>query len=46
MTRLMLNLWRREDGASTGLEWLLVAEVMALGSIVALLAIRRVMLGN
>jgi hypothetical protein len=46
MLQQLANLWRREDGSSTGLEWVLVAEVLALGSVAAVIAIHRAILGN
>lgn len=46
MKRLLMDLWRGDDGAATGLEWSLVASAMVLGSVFALVAIRRAMLGQ
>jgi hypothetical protein len=46
MVRRLVALWRGEDGASTGLEWVLVAEVLVLGSVIALIAIRRALTGG
>jgi Flp pilus assembly pilin Flp len=44
MMRAVMEFMRREDGGATGLEWVLVAEVMALGTVLAVLAIRRMAL--
>jgi hypothetical protein len=46
MVQWLVELWRREEGASTGLEWVLVAEVLVLGSIAVVIVIRRTLLGN
>ena len=46
MKQWMVDLWRRDDGAATGLEWSLVASAMVLGSVVALITIRRALLGG
>jgi hypothetical protein len=46
MMRWLSDLWCREEGTSTGLEWVLIAEVLALGSVAVVLAIHRAMLGN
>jgi hypothetical protein len=45
MRQLLRDLWRREDGSSTGLEWMLIAQVLVLGSVVMLFAIQRAMQG-
>jgi hypothetical protein len=46
MLRWLANLLRREDGGSTGLEWALIAEILVLGSVAALMAIRRSLFGD
>jgi hypothetical protein len=46
MKHSLRNLWRREDGSSTGLEWMLVAQVLVLGSVVILFALQRALHGN
>jgi hypothetical protein len=46
MIRRLLDFWRKENGASTGLEWVLVGEVLILGSVIAVIAIRRALLGD
>jgi hypothetical protein len=45
MNCLLQDLWRREDGSSTGLEWTLIAQVLVLGSVAVLFAIQRAMQG-
>jgi hypothetical protein len=45
MIRRLLDFWRKEN-ASTGLEWVLVGEVLILGSVIAVIAIRRALLGD
>jgi hypothetical protein len=46
MMRRLTALWRGESGASTGLEWMLVGEVLILGSVMAVIAIRRALTGG
>jgi hypothetical protein len=46
MKRWIAELWRRDDGASTGLEWVLVASVLVLGTVLALAVVRRTLLGE
>jgi hypothetical protein len=46
MKRWLMDLVWREEGASTGLEWALVAQVLVLGSIFVLLAVRGALAGN
>ena len=46
MMRRLTALWRGEDGASTGLEWVLIGEVLVLGSVIAMIAIRRALTGG
>jgi hypothetical protein len=46
MKRSLRDLWRCEDGSCTGLEWMLVAQVLVLGSVAILFAIQRALQGN
>jgi hypothetical protein len=46
MVRFLKEFWRREDGTSSGLEWVLVAEVMVLGTIAAVVLLRNAANGN
>jgi hypothetical protein len=46
MLRRLVDLWRREEGSATGLDWVLVGQVLVLGSIAAMIALRRAMTGG
>jgi hypothetical protein len=46
MRRRLQQIWQQDDGSAKGLEWVFVASVMVLGSIAALMAIRRAFLGH
>jgi hypothetical protein len=46
MMRWLADLWHRDDGAATGLEWALVASVLVLGTVLALAVVRRTLLGE
>jgi hypothetical protein len=41
MTKLLLRLWRDDCGALIAAEWIFVATILCLGSIVGLVAVRK-----